>query len=92
MPSCCDQGQFYIIFFQGPVRCMTHCPSLVIESRLLVLNLMHKLLKVVVLDLSVSGRVEENLGKIHGCLLEHTAFPVSVGADTPHKLCIASSL
>ena len=54
VPSWCDQGQFYIIFFQGPVTCMTHCPSLVIKSRLLVLNLMNKLFKVVELDLSVS--------------------------------------
>jgi hypothetical protein len=38
---------------------MTHCPSWLIKSRLLVMNLMHKLLKVVKLDLSVSGHVEE---------------------------------
>ena len=39
---------------------MTHCPSLLIKSHLLVMNLMHKLLKVVELDLIVSGHVEEN--------------------------------
>jgi hypothetical protein len=39
---------------------LTHCPSLLIKSRLLVVNVLHKLLKVVELDLSVSGHVEEN--------------------------------
>lgn len=63
-----------------------------IRCHLLVMNLMHKLLKAVKLDLSVSGHVEENWGQIHGYLLEHTASPISLGVGTPCKLCIASTL
>jgi hypothetical protein len=61
----CLPGAFMV--WSGTVRGMTHCPSLLIKCHLLVMYLlMHKLLKAVDLDLSVSGHVEENGARYMG--------------------------